>query len=307
MSARLSQSLDVGFRRALRLDARQPLTEITAVLRAFRPDVLYGYPSILALLAHEQCAGRLGIVPTLVVTASEVRSPEMEACIVAAWGVRPFNCYASTETGITAVDCSAHRGLHVLEDFVIIENVDAQGRPVPDGQPGHRLLVTNLWARTQPLIRYELSDMVVIDSTPCVCGRTLRRIVAIDGRSDDVLELTGRNGGVVPVHPLAIRSPLAALDDVWQYQVLFNGRTLEVRVVPRLGADPRTLPVRIERALAEALAAAGAVPPPITVRLCESVPRDDGPGGKLKLIEVRRPLVAASSGSAPVTDTLVSS
>ena len=46
----------------------------------------------------------------------------------------------------------------------IVENVDADGRPVPDGEPGARLLVTSLFNRTQPLIRLELADAVTLDA-----------------------------------------------------------------------------------------------------------------------------------------------
>jgi phenylacetate-CoA ligase len=60
--------------------------------------------------------------------------------------------------------------------------------------------------RSQPLIRYELSDIAVIESSPCPCGRTLR-LVALEGRSDDVLPLRGIDGREVHVHPLAVRSP----------------------------------------------------------------------------------------------------
>src|SRR5262249_15199090 len=73
--------------------------------------------------------------PRVATTRSEVRPPEMEQRIAAAWGVAPFNVYASTETGLIAVDCDRHAGLHVFEDYVLLEAVDADGRPVPDGEP----------------------------------------------------------------------------------------------------------------------------------------------------------------------------
>jgi phenylacetate-coenzyme A ligase PaaK-like adenylate-forming protein len=301
MSARFGATMDVGLHRVLRLDARRPLGEIVAGLQEFQPDSLNGYPSVLALVAEEQRAGRLRIAPSVIATTSEVRTPEMEARMVAAWGVAPFNVYASTECGVTAVDCPEHRGLHVFEDYVVVENVDAHGRPVPDGQPGERLLVTNLWNRTQPLIRYELSDIVALDAAPCPCGRTLRRIVALDGRGDDVLVLPARGGGTVPVHPLTVRSPFAADEDVRQYQIVFDGRTLVVRLVPQPGTDAAGVAERVRRELATKLAAAGAEPPPIRVELVEALGRDGGPSGKLKLIEVRRPPADGGASSAPGT------
>jgi phenylacetate-CoA ligase len=296
MTARFSLTLDVGVHRVLRLDARRPVAELAAALAAFRPDVMSGYPSILALLADEQLAGRLAIAPRTVTTTSEVRTPEMEERIVAAWGVRPFNLYASTETGVIAVDCEHHTGLHLFEDYVLVENVAADGRPVPDGQPGSRLLLTNLFNHTQPIVRYELSDIATIESAPCGCGRAFRRIVALDGRSDDVLLLPGRDGREVAVHPLAIRSPFASLTEVGQYQVVHEG-SLRVRAVPREGVSPAQVTRRIQSVLATKLAELGVAPLPIEVEIVAALARDAGHSGKLKLIE-SRPMPAGASSPA---------
>jgi phenylacetate-CoA ligase len=299
MTARFGLTMDVGVHRVRRFDARRPVREIAAELDAFRPEALSGYPSMLALLADEQLAGRLRIAPRAVTTTSEVRTPEMEERITAAWGVRPFNVYASTETGLIAADCDRHAGLHVFEDYVLLEAVDADGRPVPDGQPAHRLLMTNLWNLTQPIIRYELSDLVTIDSGRCDCGRTFRRLVALDGRSDDVLLLPGRDGGEVAVHPLAIRSPFAALAEVRQYQVVYDGR-LVVRAVPREGVLAERMAATIRETLGAKLAELGVAPLSIEVEAVDAITRDAGHSGKLKLIESRRPPGRAGRASASV-------
>jgi phenylacetate-coenzyme A ligase PaaK-like adenylate-forming protein len=284
MTARFGRTLDVGIHKILRLDARRPIAELAAELDAFRPEALMGYPSVLSLLADEQRAGRLAIAPRIVTTTSEVRTAEMEERIVAAWGIRPFNVYASTETALIGVDCEHHAGLHVYEDYVLLENVDADGRAVPDGVPGSRLLLTNLFNRTQPIIRYELSDIATIDSGRCACGRTSRRIVALDGRSDDVLVLRARDGGMVSIHPLAIRSPFAALAEVRQYQVVHAGGLL-VRAVPCENVSPEQVRGRIRSLLEAKLAELGAAPVPIDVELVTTIARADS--GKFKLIESR--------------------
>ena len=46
--------------------------------------------------------------------------------------------------------------------------------PCPTASPARALLVTNLFNRVQPLIRFEVSDVVTLDAEPCPCGRTLR-------------------------------------------------------------------------------------------------------------------------------------
>ena len=143
----------------LRLDASTPLDEIDAALTAFRPDSLVGYASVLRVLAEEQTAGRLQVAPRAVMSASEVLTPDTRERIRAAFGVSATNVYGATETAGIASECRLGH-LHRYEDLVITELVDADNQPVPDGEYGAKTLVTVLFSRTQPLIRYELSDRV---------------------------------------------------------------------------------------------------------------------------------------------------
>jgi phenylacetate-CoA ligase len=215
----------------LRLDARSPCDQLVERLNAFAPDVLLAYPSVASILAEEQLAGRLRIAPEVVCTTSEVRTEDMEARIVAAWGRAPFNGYASTETGMLAVDCHEHRGLHLLTDHTLVEVVDELGHAVPDGARGHHLLVTSLVNRTLPIIRYRLDDLVTLSPHPCPCGRPFPLVVGLDGRSDDLLRLPARGGGTVVVHPLALRSPLAQVRGLQQYRIVHQHGRLTVEAV----------------------------------------------------------------------------
>src|SRR5205814_7039319 len=116
---------------------------------------------------------------------SEVLTAEARAMANDAWQVPPFNVYAATETGGIAAECGQHRGMHLFEDLVIPEVVDNDYQPVPPGHPGDRLLVTVLFSRTIPLIRYEMTDRVALASEPCPCRLPFRLLDSIDGRTDD--------------------------------------------------------------------------------------------------------------------------
>ena len=112
-------------------------------LNAFGPDCLHAYPSMAVLLADEKRAGRLRAAPAVITTSSELCTPEMAEAIEDAFGVRPLDLYASTE-GLWGAACGEGEGHHLFEDLAIAENVDEDGRPVPDGERGARVLVTNL-------------------------------------------------------------------------------------------------------------------------------------------------------------------
>ena len=231
MSRRVAQTVDVGLHRVLSLPVTLPLTQLTQELDRFQPQFINAYPSVAVLLAEEQLAGRLRIDPEAMSTSSELRTPAMTARIQEAFGVRPFDFYGTTE-GLWGAECEHHTGIHLFEDMTIVENVDDDGRPVPDGQPGARLLVTSLFNRTQPLIRLELADAVTLDPDPCPCGRTLRRIRSIHGRSDDVLELPGTGAATVSVHPLQF-AVVARDREVVEFQVVQEGPRLRLLVVAR--------------------------------------------------------------------------
>ncbi len=279
MTFRGSLSLDVGAFAALRVPASTPLPELCARAEAHQPEYLFGYPSVVAMLAEEQRAGRLRIAPRVVVTSSEVCTPAMKDAIREAWGVRPFDMLGLTETGITAMDCAHHTGLHVFEDLALLEVVDDEGRAVPPGTHGAKVLVTNLYNLVQPIIRFEVSDLIAIDDAPCPCGMTLRRIVALDGRSDDVLELPGP-AGPVRIHPIHLRSALASDRRVLQYQIVQQANALDVQVV--LAGDAGAadeIAVQLSKQLRERGAEVR-----VRVRAVAEIPREAG-AGKLKLVK----------------------
>lgn len=294
MGGRWNRSMDVGLHRQLRLDARTPIGDLVEALNAFQPDGLNTYASIAALLAERQLAGELRIAPEVLGTSGEVLTAEMRERIVAAWGRAPFDYYGASETGLIATECDHHAGMHVFEGQVVLEVVDDDYRPVSPGKPGSRLLVTNLFNRTQPLIRYELNDLVTVSPDPCPCGRPSSLLKTVEGRSDDVLELPAVEGGGIKVHPVTLRSPLAGIGALLAYRIVYAAGELRVKAVLN-GADGRASQA-IEAKLEAALAEQGAQVPLIRVETVGEIPRHPH-SGKHKVIEVQRdrPLPPSSS------------
>lgn len=295
MTNRIAASADVGLYRLLRIEATRPMHELVRHLNAFQPDILQAYASIAALLATEQQEGRLRVRPRIVSTTAEVRTPEMERWIREAWGVAPFNIYAMTEVGPVGSDCPEHRGIHLNEDLAILETVDEANHPVPPGSPGSKVLMTNLFNYVQPLIRYEVSDMLTAAAEPCPCGRPFALVSGIGGRNDDTLVLRGADGRDVPVHPIHVYTALAVRADVRQYQVVQDGAGLHVLVVPAAGASPAECKAGVAQRLGESLSKLHVASPRIDVRVVESIPREGGQAAKFKLV---RSLVAHGPAGA---------
>lgn len=279
-SARVAASVHSPFVATERMDAGWPLDEIVARLNALRPDVVVAYASMVRTLAAEQVAGRLRISPRAVNSSSEVLTGEARTMAERAWRVPPFNVYAATETGGIAAECRHHHGMHLFEDLVIPEVVDDAYRPVPPGQPGTRLLVTVLASRTIPLIRYEMTDRLVMAAGPSPCYLPFRLVEAVEGRTDDALVLPAAKGGRIGIHPVVFHKVLDLLDAAG-WQVRQEGALLRVLVAR---AGPGFDPDATERDVRAALTEAGAVPPPVRVQVVDAIPA--GASGK-------RPLVVA--------------
>lgn len=283
MSTQVGASLASWWMPALRLAATDSLDDMVEALNGCRPDMLVAYPSVARVLAEEQLAGRLKIAPHLVFTSAEVLTTQTRQRITDAWGHSPFNQYAATETGGIAAECAHHHGLHLFEDLVLVEIVDDDYRPVPDGAAGSRLLVTTLFSRTQPLIRYEITDQLTLAADPCVCGRPFRVVAAVAGRAEDVLQLPAHAGGSVTVHPLVFHELLDPTP-VSGWQVVQTPTGLEVLLSGSAAAE---LAVGLAAAVQRRLEDMGAAQIDVTVREVETIPR--GPGGKAPLVRALRP------------------
>ncbi|MCH6471315.1 phenylacetate--CoA ligase family protein [Sinomonas terrae] len=265
----------------LRLDASDSPADLAARLGAFQPDLLVGFPSALRPLAMEQLAGRLNIAPTAVLSASEVLGVPESRDIEAAWGVPPVDLYATTETACIASTCTSG-SRHVYEDLVIVEPVDADYRPVPPGITGERILVTVLFSRTLPLIRYEMSDCVRLGESGCPCGRSFRILEGVEGRAEDVLRLPAA-GGIVAVHPNVFHEVLEEAPVTgWQVVQREDGLDLLVAGAP-LGTDLQGL----RDAIAQRLTEQGVVGTPVRIFPVHEVPRT--PLGKAKLVRGLHP------------------
>jgi phenylacetate-CoA ligase len=195
-------SVDTPMLPTLRLDSTAPLNQIVDQLNEFQPHLLVSYAGTAKALAKKQVDGHLKIKPQKVFTSSEVLTKKAKQLISEAWGAIPYNAYASTETALIAGDCSYHQ-MHLCEDLVITEVVDKNNNPVPAGVYGDKLLVTVLFNKTVPLIRYEISDSIMLAdaSVTCACGRPFHIVSGIQGRIEDIIYLNGHNGKEALITP----------------------------------------------------------------------------------------------------------
>ena len=284
-SARVGGSVSSPWVPTLRLDSGNPLESIVERLNGFQPKVLVAYASMAHLLAEEQLAGRLRISPGFVFASSEVFTEQARRRVEEAWGRKAFEVYAATEPAGIASECEQHRGMHLFEDLVITEVVDENNKPTPPSVYGHKVLVTVLFSRTMPLIRYEMSDSVRPASTSshCPCGRPFALIDGIQGREEDVLRFPATSGGQVSVQPIVFHRVMDAVPaGGWQVVQGPEGLTVLLSGVREDFADAALIdPLRRE------LEVQGVIVPPVKVRRVLNIPRTTV--GKAPLIKAYLP------------------
>jgi phenylacetate-CoA ligase len=212
------------------------LDSMVAAIRQRRPRMLFGYPSALSHIArHAQQRGLamndLGIKVAFV--TSERLYSEQRADISRIFGCPVANGYGGRDAGFLAHECPAG-GMHITAEDVVLELLDEQGQPVPDGQAGE-VVVTHLATREFPFIRYRTGDVAVLDSRRCSCGRGLPMLKEIQGRTTDFV--VAADGTVM--HGLALIYILRDLPGLQSFKVVQQDlQRTTVMLVPGPSFDP---------------------------------------------------------------------
>jgi phenylacetate-CoA ligase len=232
----------------------QPVAALVAELNAFAPTLLATYPTAAEMLADEADAGHLHLQLAELWLGGETLAPEVRTRLARRFGCRVRDAYGASEFMSIGWDCG-HGSLHVNADWVLLEPVDAQNRPVEPGTASHTVLLTNLVNRVQPLIRYDLGDSITVLPQPCACGSVLPAI-HVEGRHDDILRFAASDGHEVVALPLVLTTVLEEEAGVRDFQLVQHvGGRLELRLH---GGAPRSAGRRARAALTRYLHAQGA-------------------------------------------------
>lgn len=275
-------------RRTVRtLSVLAPIPELVAELNAFRPAIVSGYASVITLLAAERDAGRLNISPVLIASSAEAMTPEAAERVAGSFGARHQSTYAAAECPFIAHTC-ARGWLHLNADWVVLEAVDADRRPLPAGEQSEGVLLTNLANRVQPRIRYWLDDRVLRRPDPCPCGSSLPAF-RVEGRSADLMGF-GSPAGCVEVSPQNLAMVLEGSRGIAAFQLLQTGpSSLRLRLSLLPGVEPEAVWSECERRLAEFLEGFGL--DEVEVERAEEPPQQTE-GGKMRKVV---PLAAADA------------
>ncbi|EGD50379.1 coenzyme F390 synthetase [Thermoanaerobacter ethanolicus JW 200] len=131
------------------LNAADPIDTWKDKIKNFNPNYLAGYPSCIKILADMQQRGEINIKPKKIITGGEPLSKEISNYLSSVFDADVIDYYGCTESIFLGMGTSWYEGMYLMDDMNYVE-VDEFGR----------LIITPLYNKIFPLIRYRLNDVV---------------------------------------------------------------------------------------------------------------------------------------------------
>lgn len=160
-----------------------------SALEQYQPSIIVAPAQVLCAIADAINQQKIQLNVQKVISVAEVLEPHDKQKLQGYFS-HVGEVYQATE-GFLGCTCS-HGTMHLNETFVHIE---------PNWLDNDRFspIITDFTRKTQPIVRYQLDDVLVVKNTPCPCGSPEMAIERIEGRCDDLLQLPGYNGKMVTI------------------------------------------------------------------------------------------------------------
>lgn len=205
-------------------------------IKDFGTSVLHAIPSyasrIYEVMKEEGVDPRKDTKLRVLCIGAEPHSEEQRKRIEENLGVKAYNSYGISEMmgpGV-AFECQEQNGLHIWEDYFIVEIIDPVTlKPVPDGELGE-LVLTTINREAMPLLRYRTRDLTRILPGTCPCGRNHRRIARLQGRSDDMIILKGVNIFPIQIEKILLKFKELSTDYLITLETKENNDTMTIDV-----------------------------------------------------------------------------
>jgi len=197
-----------------------PKKEIERINRK-KPITIYGYPTTIYEIAQYSLSNDYPILNLRlkeIILSGESHSPSIEAAVRKAFHVTPLDEYCTME-GYIAGTCE-HHNLHINEDVVFAEVLNESGEISSYGKG--ELLVTHLYSKEFPFVRYKTGDIVEVTDEQCQCNRPFKIIKNIDGRAGSYIY-----NGQMKISDAALATiviPIDYIRSIIRFQIIQNDR-----------------------------------------------------------------------------------
>jgi len=207
------------------------------LLKKYKPEVIRGFPSSLAILAMAYKQNADGVKPRLIFTIAELLDNGTRKLLSSVFKADILDNYASSEFSLSAWECREHMGYHMNVDSVIMEFVN-NGEAVAPGERGE-IICTGVVNQAMPLIRYRIGDVGIPIEEQCSCGRTLPLMKIVEGRTGDFL--MAMDGRIIPP-TVFFPYPFENYEGIRQFKVIQEKKDkLTIQLALKEGFDTQVL------------------------------------------------------------------
>jgi phenylacetate-CoA ligase len=250
-----------------------------SLIDKYRPMIIYGYPSsvyqLSSIIDGEFSHNR---EERVAVVTSEVLKPHWREHIERTLCAKVYNLYGSQESSHMVMECSYGR-MHINPLIGMVEIVDDGGSTVDAGNPG-RVVVTSLYKRSMPLIRYDLGDIAEYTDPGfmCPCGLEWPTMGRIKGRSGDLVKT--RDGRLITLLDYFVFSHIDGIREAQIIQTGYESFLIKLVIDEGAAVSKKELEDNIKSRVALKLS----VEVDIDFQYSGEIPR--GPGGKFRPVIV---------------------
>ncbi len=224
------------------VDYTHPPEKLIELINLRKLNIIAGPPSLLSMLGSLQSKIKHKI--DALISYAEVLDEKNKQYLEIVFGVPVVQIYQGSE-GFIGSTCR-HGNLHINEDTVLVQlnELDFAGG-------ASKVILTDLYRTSQPVIRYELNDVLEISSEPCTCGSCFRVIKLIHGRADDLFLLNSYDNSTRYLFPDYVRRAInQASGDILEYQAIQHSLDLvEIRLVLKPGCQENIIEDKIRENL----------------------------------------------------------
>lgn len=174
------------------LDIKTPIDEWVRKIKEFIPNIIIGYPSAIKILAELVEKGRVEVNADRVISCGEPLGASLRNYLERSFQTKVVNFYGASESLTLGVEMNPEDGMLLFDDMNFVE--------VESGV----MYVTCLYNFAQPLIRYRISDSLILKAADGNSPYPFTRAIGLLGRNEDILWFEDGFGNEEFLHPLAI-------------------------------------------------------------------------------------------------------
>jgi len=162
------------------------LEQYAKYINKVQPEVIRGYSNAVYLFVQYCNKNKIKFVKSpkgIIITSDKIHSNQKRE-ISEFFECEIFEEYGCHEFSVIAHECEAHKGLHLAEEHFIFEVFNPISQNFSFQGEGD-IIISSLFNYALPLLRYNLGDRVFLSKESCACGRNLKLISDLYGRTVD--------------------------------------------------------------------------------------------------------------------------